>query len=101
VSGEIAYCRECGNEIDRRAEICPDCGIRQQPPEQSDMSPGIPAAASFIIPGLGQVVNGELAKGIILGIVTVSFALTGIGLIIALPIWLWLVYDAYKVAGVE
>lgn len=99
------FCRDCGNELDERAEICPGCGIRQKQPEyqaplqtQPQKDSGIAAIASFVIPGLGQVYNGEIAKGIILGLVTIAFAITGIGLLIAIPMWIWLVYDAYKTA---
>ena len=102
MSGETVYCRDCGSEIASRAEICPECGIRQRPPDDggdSGTDPGIAAAASFIIPGLGQVINGQLAKGIILGVLTAAFALTGVGLILAIPLWLWLVYDAYNTAS--
>lgn len=97
------FCRDCGSEIDERAEICPECGIRQKQPEyqqpaHSQKDPGIAAVASFFVPGLGQVYNGQIAKGIILGIVTIALAITGIGLLIAIPMWIWLVYDAYKTA---
>lgn len=106
VEGDV-FCRDCGEKISERAEICPHCGIRQKDPPKPEQSAapsqkqkdsGIAAVASFVIPGLGQVYNGELAKGIIAGIVTVGLALTGIGLIFAVPIWIWLVYDAYQTA---
>jgi TM2 domain-containing membrane protein YozV len=99
------YCRDCGSVINARAEICPECGIRQQDPDSDtdsasgdDKDPGIAAIASFVIPGLGQVYNGQIAKGFILGVVVVALVLTGIGLLLAIPIWLWLVYDAYSTA---
>lgn len=101
-SPEMVYCRDCGTEIRARAEICPECGIRQQQPdygsEESDKDPGLAAVGSFIIPGVGQVYNGEIAKGIIGGVVFFAFALTGVGLIVAIPLWIWLIYDAYKTA---
>lgn len=98
MSGETVYCRDCGAEIAARAEICPECGIRQRPPEGSDddgMSAGIAAVASFFIPGLGQVFNGEITKGLIIGPIFILTAITGIGLLIAIPLWIWAVYDAY------
>lgn len=106
LAADEVYCRDCGEVINERAEIYPECGIRQKDPEpittkeqsSGDKDSGIAAVASFIIPGLGQVYNGEIAKGIIAGVVTVLFAITGVGLIIAVPLWIWLVYDAYKVA---
>lgn len=30
-----AYCVECGEIIKKQAEICPECGVRQQPARQS------------------------------------------------------------------
>lgn len=94
------FCRDCGNVIKERAEICPECGIRQRDPESStpEKSPGLAAVASFLIPGLGQVYNGQIAKGIITGAITIVAAITVVGLILALPLWIWLIYDAYKVA---
>lgn len=112
-SGTMVYCRECGATISETAEACPECGAKQQPRQTNttplqtgsmdprDNNPGLAAAASFVIPGLGQVYNGQIGKGIVMGAITFAFALTGIGLIIALPIWIYLVYDAYKVASGE
>lgn len=97
------YCRDCGATIKERAEICPECGIRQRDPvhtntqsSSEEKDSGLAAVASFIIPGLGQVYNGQIAKGIIAGIVVIGLALTGVGLLLAFPIWIWLVYDAYS-----
>lgn len=99
----MVYCRDCGSEISARAEICPECGIRQQPPDgsQSDSNndAGIAAAASFVIPGLGQVYNGELGKGILFFIMTVILIASVIGIILAIPLWLFNIYDAYSNAG--
>ena len=112
-SSRMVYCRECGATISETAESCPECGAKQQPRQTSttsfdtgsmdprDNNPGLAAAASFVIPGLGQVYNGQIGKGIVMGAITFAFALTGIGLIIALPVWIYLVYDAYKVASGE
>jgi TM2 domain-containing membrane protein YozV len=98
---QTVYCRDCGSEIRAKAEICPECGIRQKDPDSGSSSgnnPGVAAVCSFVVPGLGQVYNGELWKGILSGAITILFALTGIGLIIAIPMWIWLVFDAYKTA---
>lgn len=101
-SPDMVYCRDCGSEIRARAEICPECGIRQQQPDHgsgtTEKDPGLAAAASFVIPGLGQVYNGEILKGFIAGTIVIGLAITVIGLIVAIPIWIWLVYDAYKTA---
>lgn len=104
-SPETVFCRDCGEEISERAEICPHCGIRQKepefetPPQQlKQKDPGLAAVASLLIPGLGQVYNGQIAKGIILGIVTLALVVSIVGVIIGAPLWIWLIYDAYKTA---
>ena len=70
------------------------------------------AAILSIIPGLGQVYCGQLVRGIIIFIVVVFLAgiiagfLSGLigslgwlfGLI-PLALWLWNIYDAYKLAA--
>lgn len=103
-----AYCRDCGATINRRAEICPECGIRQRPPETdtptvsppttTEKDPGLAAVASAVVPGLGQIYNGQIVKGIALGIVVFLSAITIVGLVIAIPLWIYLVFDAYRTA---
>jgi TM2 domain-containing membrane protein YozV len=56
---------------------------------------------SFFIPGLGQIYNGELGKGITIVVVTIaSWMLTviHIGFVILIPLWIWSMYDAYRTA---
>ena len=100
LADDEVYCRDCGAVIKERAEICPECGIRQRDPGTAtpEKSPGLAAVASFFVPGLGQVYNGEIAKGLVLMVVTIGLAITIIGAVLALPLWIWLIYDAYKVA---
>ena len=96
------YCRSCGEIILEEAEICPECGVRQkQPRENRSSDPGIAAVASALLPGLGQMYNGQIAKGIILLILysfSVMLIFVFIGLFMILPIWLFAIYDAYSVA---
>ena len=54
------------------------------------------AVASAIIPGLGQILKGQIIKGlliIVLGI-TISYLMFWT-IILPVVIWLWNVYDAY------
>jgi TM2 domain-containing membrane protein YozV len=72
-------------------------GERMEQPK----NPGLAAVLSFLIAGLGQIYNGQLAKGIIFIIVyffswLLMFVL--IGLITTPILWIWGMYDAYKVA---
>ena len=57
----------------------------------------IPAIASFFIPGLGQVCNGE---GIMLGLLWLIGTLIGFLLLLipGLIVWFYGIYNAYRVA---
>ncbi|MGM0771943.1 MAG: hypothetical protein ACQESU_10130 [Halobacteriota archaeon] len=60
---------------------------------------GVPARLSFFIPGLGQIIKGEIFKaiGIWVGLF-ISGLLTFIliGFVLGPVIWLWQIYDAYN-----
>lgn len=106
------YCRDCGAIISERAEICPSCGVRQRPPPSSTTddaledlfeggNPFVAAVLSAIFPGLGQLYNRELSKG--LAFIVGSFlaalsALLVIGFLLFPAVWLYAIYDAYTVA---
>ncbi len=97
------FCKNCGAEIDEKAEICPRCGVRVKPVPISTekKSSGIAAIASFFIPGLGQIYNGEIGKGILFIIFSFIFFILifiGIGLILLPLFWVYNIYDAYKTA---
>ena len=55
---------------------------------------GVPALLSFFIPGLGQIVKGQVGKGIF------AFIGVGIGIVmLVIPgviIWIWQIVDAYN-----
>lgn len=60
---------------------------------------GVPAIVSLLIPGLGQIIKGEIFKGIgIMVALFISGALTLvlIGFITTPIIFFWQVYDAYN-----
>ncbi len=59
----------------------------------------MPALLSFFIPGLGQLIKGQVGKGILIFIgalvfIVLSSVLIGIPFLIWL--WLWNIYDAYN-----
>ena len=65
------FCQHCGKEIIKEAEICPKCGVRIKIPIYTETkNTGISAVLSFVFPGLGQIYNGQIGKGIM-------FVLTG------------------------
>lgn len=69
----------------------------QQPPK----NPALAAILSFLFSGIGQIYNGEVVKGIIIIAVQIVNALLMtiiIGFITWPIVWIWSIYDAYKVA---
>lgn len=103
------FCVNCGAEIDAKAEICPKCGVRVAPPPPSvaptfpvaRKNEGISAVLSFLFVGLGQIYNGEIAKGImflIIGIILVFTMIFLIGFILYPLFWIYNIYDAYNTA---
>ena len=106
----VKYCSDCGKPLENEtSKYCNDCGAKQDTntivekqdsiqivrvPEEKN--PVLATICSFFIPGLGQVYNGETAKGV--GI----FAGTLIGLFIfiipGLIVWVFGLYDAYTTA---
>ena len=60
---------------------------------------GVPAILSLFVPGLGQIVKGQVGKGVLIFLgAIVSFLLISlfIGLITTPILWLWNIYDAYN-----
>lgn len=62
---------------------------------------GIAVVLSFFIPGLGQIYNGQIGKGILIIVldaifVALSYILIGIPFYLAL--WIYGMYNAYNVA---
>lgn len=97
-----AYCRNCGEIIDAQAEICPECGVRQRPPDTGvGNDSGIAAVASLVIPGAGQIYLGHLGRGlgfIVASFVAGLFSVFLVGIPFLLAIWVYAIYDAYHLA---
>jgi TM2 domain-containing membrane protein YozV len=62
-------------------------------------NPAVALLLSFFIPGLGTLVNGETGKGLaillswLVSAIFTVFCL--VGLLAALPLWIWGMVDAY------
>ena len=107
-----AFCRNCGAIISDRAEICPECGVRQRPSPTSPLdsavddvlgggNPFVAAVLSALFPGLGQLYNRQLEKGIALiaaGVVAALSTIIVVGIVLYPVVWLYAIYDAYRVA---
>lgn len=111
-SPDEVYCRDCGSVISANAEICPNCGVRQRDPPSSGLdaaveslteggNPFVAAVLSAVFPGLGQLYNRELEKAllVIVGSFLAAFsALVLVGFVLFPLVWLYAVWDAYRVA---
>ncbi|MGL4669799.1 MAG: zinc-ribbon domain-containing protein [Methanobacteriaceae archaeon] len=94
---ETKFCSNCGAEIDAKAEICPKCGVRASGiSENQKKEPILSTVLSFLIPGIGQIYNGQTVKGLILlvGYVMGIFLFFIPGIIV----WAYGIYDAHKTA---
>lgn len=108
------FCSSCGESIKREAEICPHCGVRQNAGSglSGERNPGISALASLIIPGAGQMYNGQMGRGaiafigaavadvlIVLLATILTLILIGPLFLIFIPVvHLGIAYDAYNQA---
>ncbi len=64
-------------------------------------NPALAAILSFLLPGLGQIYNGEVGKGIVIIVVQVVNILLMaviIGFFTGFAVMVWAIYDAYKTA---
>lgn len=64
-------------------------------------SPGLAAVLSFFWPGVGQIYNGQIAKGIVFIVLAAIFGwlmVVVIGFILYPILWVYAIYDAYKTA---
>ncbi len=58
----MVYCKICHKELHNKAEICPDCGVRNT--RSTERIPELSLILSLIIPGLGQSYNGQKIKAL-------------------------------------
>jgi TM2 domain-containing membrane protein YozV len=67
--------------------------------QRTDKNPGIAVILSFILIGLGQAYNGEIAKAVVFLILyALSIILTFfmIGFVVIPILWIWSMVDAYR-----
>jgi len=70
-----------------------------QPPAAARKNPTVSLICSLLLPGVGQMVNGETGKGILMlagWIVCWLLFLTLVPILIAIGIWVWAMVDAYR-----
>jgi TM2 domain-containing membrane protein YozV len=82
--------------MDVNAQVCASCGAAVV-----QKNPILALVLSLLFPGLGQLYNGQNRKGITLIIAYVVFLILSlilIGIILAILIWLYGMYDAFTSA---
>ncbi len=100
----MVTCQACGKETPE-GNACESCGAplaaaaspaAAPAGAQPQKSPGLAAIGSFLCSGLGQVYNGQLAKGLLL----FFGSLIGwfIFMIPGIIVWIYGIYDAYTTA---
>lgn len=94
------YCHSCGEPVKEIQEMCTSCGVilkKNNPTNNSSLHPAVPAILSFLITGLGQIVNEQVAKGIVCFIVAIviGFFTFGISALITTPL---VIIDAFLIA---
>jgi len=91
------FCSGCGARMDGKSPTGFPGYTGYSVPAGEQKSPLIAGVCSTVLPGLGQVYNGETAKGFAL------FIMTCVGLVIlfipGLIVWLYAMYNAYTTAG--
>lgn len=64
-------------------------------------NPGTAAVLSFLITGMGQIYNGQIAKGImfvVLQLINIALMTVLIGYATFFLLWVYAIYDAYRQA---
>jgi TM2 domain-containing membrane protein YozV len=110
----MVFCRQCGERISESAPTCPNCGAPQDAGSggRKEKDPGIAALASLIVPGAGQLYNGQFVRGAVafVGVGLADLLLVVVALVLSIiligPLFLLLIpvvhilvaYDAYDQA---
>lgn len=108
----LISCPECSQKVSDKAPTCPHCGVpfkanAPEPPRPTfatGLKHGLPAVLSLVIPGVGQLLKGDLKKGaLLLGLtlmVAAVMALLGplgpVQFVLWFGVAAWVVFDAYN-----
>lgn len=82
-SADEQYCSSCGNVIKSEAEICPECGVRQQTQANSGKDRTTTAILALLLGGLGahHFYLGNTVRGVLYLIFVWTFIPAIVGLI--------------------
>jgi len=110
-----AFCRNCGADTNPAAIACVKCGASTKGvvvmagggssggmvhPSEQPKDPVLMGVLSALIPGLGQIILGQTAKGIVMLVVAtfLTVGTCGWGLLLYPLNWVVSGLDAYKIA---
>ena len=89
------FCKECGMEMSDNALACPKCGEPiEVVPEKPDNI--LATVLNLFIPGLGQMIQGRVGRGIW---ILAGFILLSWTVIAPIVIYIWAIIDAYNFKG--
>jgi TM2 domain-containing membrane protein YozV len=65
--GDEQYCSSCGDIIKKEAEVCPECGVRQESASSSDIDRTTAGIFAILLGGLGvhKFYMGDTNMGIL------------------------------------
>lgn len=109
------YCQNCGSQLPDSAKFCDRCGAkvgtdteRSNSNTEYNMasimvnkkSEALALILSLLIPGLGQIYNGQVSKGAMMIVAAIvcavlTFVFFSIG-ILYIVLWIYAMYDAFK-----
>lgn len=109
------YCQNCGSQLPDSAKFCDRCGAKVgTDTERSNSnteysmasimvnkkSEALALILSLLIPGLGQIYNGQVSKGAMMIVAAIvcavlTFVFFPIG-ILYIVLWIYAMYDAFK-----
>lgn len=88
-------------EIRTENQTILNSGHRPMPTLYAPKNPGLAAVLSFLFPGLGQIYNGQIGKGVLFMVaqaINLLLMAVAIGLALYPLAWVWGMVDAYKSA---
>ena len=86
------FCHSCGSSVNSNQAMCINCGVQLKEINKTQNgdspNPAIMGLLSFLITGLGQMVMGQVAKGIVMliGSIILAFFTFGLSSIITIAI---------------
>ncbi len=91
------YCQNCGHEINSFQDMCTSCGTILKK-SSNGTHPLAPALLTFLIPGVGQMINDQVAKGFLCLIIFIIAGLILNNLLIGfIIVGLPILIDAYVI----